>query len=141
MLETKSEIKTVINAKFDKIEVVKYQDETNKKYALKKQLDLLWQDFLEKNKAINHLFEEYKSLLQATLSPWLPQNSHNENSNINKNSPLVFNSFKTPTKNPPQTPKNNGEVPPKRLIINNQQECFSKKQRKTNLENQLVDVR
>ena len=58
-------------------------DESNKEPALKKQLDSLRQDILENNKVINHLFEEYKSLsslLQATVSPWLPQNSHNENS-------------------------------------------------------------
>ena len=58
-------------------------DESNKEHALKKQLDSLRQDILENNKVINHLFEEYKSLsslLQATVSPWLPQNSHNENS-------------------------------------------------------------
>ena len=60
MLETKTEIKTVINAKFDKIEAVKYHDESNKKYALKKQLDLLWQDFLEKNKAKNHFLKNIK---------------------------------------------------------------------------------
>ena len=125
------------------------------------------QDFLENNKIINHLLEEYKSLsslLQVTVSPWLPQNSHNENSNLNINVSSVCNNFKTPTKNPPQTPKNNEEVPPNRLIMNNQlknnngeeapnetiidvqfknniQECFSKKQRKINLENQLADIR
>ena len=58
-------------------------DESNKEHALKKQLDSLRQDILENNKVINHLFEEYKSLsslLQAAVSPWLPQNSHNENS-------------------------------------------------------------
>ena len=72
--------------------------------------------------------------------------------------------WETPTKNPPQTPKNNREVPPNTLIMNNQltnnnggvapskpiideqfksnmQECFSKKQRKINLENQLADIR
>ena len=51
--EIKTEIKTVINAKFDG---------SNKKHPLKKQLDSLRQDFLENNKIINHLFEEYKSL-------------------------------------------------------------------------------
>ena len=62
---------------------MKHQDESNKDHALKKQLDSLRQDFWENNKIINHLFEEYKSfssLLQATVSPWLPQNS---NLNIN----------------------------------------------------------
>ena len=37
-------MKTVINAKFDKIELKKHQDENNKDHALKKQLDLLRQD-------------------------------------------------------------------------------------------------
>ena len=118
--EIKTEIKTVINEKFDKIELMKHQDESNKEHTLKKQLDSLRQDFLENNKLINHLFKEYKSLsslLQATVSPWLPQNSHNENSNLNINSPPVCNNFETPTKNPPQTPKNYGEVPPNRLIM------------------------
>ena len=72
--------------------------------------------------------------------------------------------WEAPTKNPPQTPKNNREVLPNTLIMNNQltsnnggvapnkpiideqfksniQECFSKKQRKINLENQLADIR
>ena len=96
---------------------------SNNEHALKKQLDSLRQDFLENNKIINHLFEEYKSLsslLQATVSPWLPQNSQNENSNLNINSPPVCNNFETPTKNPPQAPNNNGKVPPNRLIMNNQ---------------------
>ena len=78
---------------------------------------------MENNKVINHLLEECKSLssiLQATVSPWLPQNSYNGNSNLNINSPLVCNSFETPTKNPPHTPKNNGEVLPNKLIMNNQ---------------------
>ena len=44
--EIKTEIKIVINEKFEKIE---------------KQLDSLRQDFLENNKIINHLFEQYKS--------------------------------------------------------------------------------
>ena len=77
--ETKAEIKTVINAKLDKIELRKHQDEHNEEQTLKKQLDLLRQEFSENNKSINHLFKEYKnlsSLLQATVSPWLPQNSH-----------------------------------------------------------------
>ena len=76
--ETKTEIKTVINAKLDKIELTKHQDEHNEEETLKNQLDSLRQEFLE-NKSINHLFKEYKSLsslLQATVSPWLPQNSH-----------------------------------------------------------------
>ena len=66
----------MINEKFDKIELMKHQDESNKEHTLKKQLDSLRQDFLENNKLINHLFKEYKSLsslLQATVSPWLPQ--------------------------------------------------------------------
>ena len=87
--EIKTEIKTVINEKFDKIELMKHQDESNKEHTLKKQLDSLRQDFLENNKLINHLFKEYKSLsslLQATVSPWLPQNSHNKNSYLNINS-------------------------------------------------------
>ena len=94
---------------------------------------------MENNKLINHLFKEYKSLssfLQATVSPWLPQNSHNENSNLNINSSPVCNNFETPTKNPPQISKSNGGVPPvapNKIIIdedfkNNVQECFSKKQ-------------
>ena len=42
--------------------------------------------------------------------------------------------------------KSNGEVAPNKLIIdeqfkNNIQECFSKKQSKMNLENQLADIR
>ena len=45
--EIKTEIKTVINAKFDKIELTKHQDESNKEHALKKQLGLLRQDFME----------------------------------------------------------------------------------------------
>ena len=95
---------------------------------------------------------------------WLPQNSHNENSNLNINSLVVCSNFKTPIKNPPQAPKNNGEVQPNRFLVNNLlrnnngevapnkiiideqfknniQECFSKKQRKINLENQLADIR
>ena len=55
--EIKTEIKTVINAKFDKIELTKHQYESNEEHVLKKQLDLLRQDFLENNKIINHLFE------------------------------------------------------------------------------------
>ena len=47
--EIKTEIKTVINAKFDKTELTKHQDESNEEHALKKQLDLLTQDFLENN--------------------------------------------------------------------------------------------
>ena len=72
--------------------------------------------------------------------------------------------YVTISKHPLKTPKNNGKVPPNRLIMNNQlrnnnggvasnkiimdeqfknniQECLSKKQRKTNLENQLADIR
>ena len=52
----------MINAKLDKIELMKHQDESNKEQTLKKQLDLLRQDFLENNKTMNHLFKEYKSL-------------------------------------------------------------------------------
>ena len=62
----------MINAKFDKTEVTKHQDESNKEHTLKKQLDSLKQDLLESNKIINYLFKEYKSLsslLQATVSP------------------------------------------------------------------------
>ena len=151
--EIKTEIKTVTNAKFDQIELTKHQDESNKEHPLKKQLNSSRHDILEDNKIINLLFEEYKSLsslVQATLSPWLPQNSRNENSNLNINSSPVCNNFETSTKNPPQTPKNNEEIPPNRLIMNNQfkrnnegvasnkiiineqfknnmQECFSKK--------------
>ena len=83
--EIKTERKTVINAKFEKIELAKHQHENNKEQTLKKLLDSLRQDFLENNEIINHLFKEYKSLssfLQATVSPWLPQNSHNENSTL-----------------------------------------------------------
>ena len=120
-------------------ELTKHQHENNKEQTLKKQLDSLRQDFLENNEIINHLFKEYKSLssfLQATVSPWLPQNSHNENSNLNINSSPVCNNFETPTKNPPQISKCNGGVPPvalNKIIIdedfkNNVQECFSKKQ-------------
>ena len=119
-------------------ELTKHQHENNKEQTLKKQLDSLRQDFLENNEIINHLFKEYKSLssfLQATVSPWLPQNSHNENSNLNINSSPVCNNFETP-KNPPQISKSNGGVPPvapNKIIIdedfkNNVQECFSKKQ-------------
>ena len=71
---------------------------------------------------INHLFKEYKSLsslLQATVLPWLPQNSHNENSDLNINSSPVCKHFETPTKNLPQISKSNGGAPPNRLIINN----------------------
>ena len=39
----------MINAKFDKTELTKHQDESNEEHALKKQLDLLRQDFLENN--------------------------------------------------------------------------------------------
>ena len=73
--EIKTEIKTAINEKFDKIELMKHQDESNKEHTLKKQLDSLRQNFLE-NKLINHLFKEYKSLsslLEATVSLGLPQ--------------------------------------------------------------------
>ena len=94
----------MINEKFDKIELRKHQDESNKEHTLKKQLQSLRQDFLENDIIINHLFKEYKnlsSLLQATVSPWLPQNSHNENSNLNINSSSVCNYFETPTKNLP----------------------------------------
>ena len=69
----------MINAKFDKIELKKHQDESNKEYALKKQLDSLRKDFLENN-VTDHLLKEYKSLssfLQTTVSPLLSQNSHN----------------------------------------------------------------
>ena len=69
----------MINAKFDKIELKKHQDESNKEYALKKQLDSLRKDFLENN-ITDHLLKEYKSLssfLQTTVSPLLSQNSHN----------------------------------------------------------------
>ena len=78
---------------------------------------------MEDNKIINRLFEEYKSLsslLQATVSPWLPQNSHNENSNLNINSPPVCNNFETLTKSTPKAHKSNGKVPPNRSIMNNQ---------------------
>ena len=125
------------------------------------------QDFSENNELINHLFKEYKSLsslLQATVSPGLPQKPRNENSNLNTNSSPVCRNFETPTKILPQISKsnrgvppnrltinnklrkNNGEVAPNKLIINEQfknniQECFSKKQSKMNLENQLADIR
>ena len=150
----------MINEKFDKIELRKHQDESNKEHTLKKQLDSLRQDILENDIIINHLFKEYKnlsSLLQATVSPWLPQNSHSENSNLNPNSSPVCNNFETPTKNLPQISKSNGGVRPNRLIINNIlrnnngevapnkliieehfknniQKCFLKKQSKMNLE-------
>ena len=74
--EIRTEIKTFINEKFDKIELMKDQDESNKEHTLKKQLELLRKDFLENNKLTNHLFKEFKSLsslLQATVSPLLPQ--------------------------------------------------------------------
>ena len=111
--EIKTEIKTVINEKFDKIELMKHQDESNKEHTLKKQLDSLRQEFLENSKLINHLFNEYKSLsslLQATVLPWLLQNSHNENSNLNPISSTACNSmhFETPIKNLPQISKSNG---------------------------------
>ena len=157
----------MINEKFDKIELMKHQDESNKDHTLKKQLDSLRQDFSENNELINHLFKEYKSLsslLQATVSPGLPQKPRNENSNLNINSSPVCRNFETPTKNLPQMSKSNRGVPPNRLIINNKlrnnneevapnkliideqfknniQECFSKKQSKMNLENQLADIR
>ena len=92
----------MINAKFDKIELAKHQDESSKEHTLHKQLDSMRQDFLENNKVINHLFKVYKSLsslLQATVSPWLPQNSHNENSNLNINSSPVCRNFETSIKN------------------------------------------
>ena len=140
---------------------MKHQDESNKEHTLKKQLDSLRQDFLEKNKLINHLFKEHKSLsslLQAPVSPWSPQKSYNENSNLNINSSPVCKNFETPAKNLPQISKSNRRVPPNRLIINNKlrnnneevapnkliideqfknniQERFSKKQSKMNLEN------
>ena len=102
---------------------MKHQDESNKEHTLKKQLESLRQDFLENNKLINHLFKEYKSLsnlLQATVLPWLPQKSHNENSNCNINSSPVSKNFEKPTKNLPQISKNNRRVPPNRLIIDNE---------------------
>ena len=43
--EIKTEIKTAINEKFDKIELMKHQNESNKEHALKKQLHALRQDF------------------------------------------------------------------------------------------------
>ena len=55
--EIKTEIKALINEKFDKIELMKDQDESNKEHTLKKQLDSIRQDFLENNKLINHLFK------------------------------------------------------------------------------------
>ena len=42
-------------------------------------------------------YKNLSSLIQASVSPWLPQNSHNENSNLNINSPPVCNSFETLT--------------------------------------------
>ena len=60
--EIKTEKKPVINAKLDKIELMKHQDESNKEQTLKKQLDLLRQDFFFFFKTMNHLFKEYKSL-------------------------------------------------------------------------------
>ena len=48
----------MINKKFDKIELTKHQDESNKDHTLKKPLDLLRQDILKKNKIINHLFND-----------------------------------------------------------------------------------
>ena len=63
---------------------------------------------MENNKLINHLFKEYKSLsslLQPTVSPWLPQKSQNENSNLNINSSPVCKNFETPTIS--QTPTTN----------------------------------
>ena len=119
--EIKTEIKTLINEKFDKIELMKDQDESNKEHTLKKQLDSLRQDFSENNKLINHLFKEYKSLsslLQATVSPWLPQKSHNENSNLNINSSPVCKNFERHTKNLRQISKSKRGVP-NRLIVNN----------------------
>ena len=153
----------MINEKFDKIELMKHQDESSKE----KQLESLGQDFLENNKLINHLFKEYKSLsslLQATVTPWLPQKSHNENSNLKINSSPVCKNFETRNKNLPQVSTNNRGAPPNRFIINNKlrnnngevapnkliideqfknniQECFSKKQSKINLEKQLPDIR
>ena len=71
----------MINAKFDKIELRKHQVDSNKEYALKEQLDSLRKDFLENSNITDHLLKEYKkslsSFLQATVSPLLPQNSHN----------------------------------------------------------------
>ena len=95
----------MINEKFDKIELMKHQDEINKEHTIKKQLDSLRQDFLENNKLINHLFKEYKSLsslLQATVSPWLPQKSHN----VSKYQKIKIS-------------KSKRGVPPNRLIVNN----------------------
>ena len=108
----------MMNEKIDKIELKKHQDERNNEHTLKKQLNSLRQDFVENNTIINHLLKEYESLsslLQATVSPWLPQNSRNENSNLNINSSSVCNYFETPTKNLPQISKSNGGVPPNRL--------------------------
>ena len=99
--DIKTEIKTAINEKFDKIELMKHQDESNKEHTLKKQLDSLRQDFSENNKLINHLFKEYKSLsslLQATVSPWLPQKSQHKNSNLNINSSPYVKISKHPLK-------------------------------------------
>ena len=77
---------------------------------------------MENNKLIKHLFKEYKSLSnlsQATVSPWLPQKSQNEKSNLNISSSPLCKNFETPTKNQPQISKSNRRVPPNRLIINN----------------------
>ena len=111
--EIKTEIKTAINEKFDKIELMKHQDESNKEQALKKQLDSQRQDFLGNNKLINYFFKEHKSLsslVQATVSPGLPQKSHNKNSNLNINSSAICRNFETLTKNLPQISKSNRRV-------------------------------
>ena len=133
---------------------------------MKKQLDSLRQNFLENNKLINHLFKEYKSFIKPLTSyhiTMVTSKPHNKNSNLNINSSPVCKNFETPTENLPQISKsnigvppnrliiiknfrnNNGEVAPNKLIIdeqskNNIQECFSKKEMKMNLENQLADV-
>ena len=73
----------------------------------------------------------------------------------------MCNNFERPTKHLPQISKSNGGVPPNRFnklrnsngeVVSNKiirdeqfknqiQECFSKKQSKINLENQLADIR
>ena len=60
----------MINAKLDKIEPTKHRDGSNKKHALKKQLDLLRQEFLENSKVISNLLGEYKIYQASYKSPY-----------------------------------------------------------------------
>ena len=88
---------------------------------MKKQLDLLRQDFLENNKVISHL-------------PWLPQNSHNtlhQCLTISKHTLKTHQTQKKKQRRSNQLRNNNGAVALIKLILdeqfkNNIQKCFSK---------------